>query len=259
MDQSIVSSVADDFGFHVSVPTVRQLEEKQESADAGQAASSMSSWLGGYVSLPPMLGGGSAAKTYTAYHIVTIFDKSAADGQQFEVDRRFSDFEKLLTHLRQLPNQPIVPDLPKKRFFNSSEQIIEQRRTELEKFLVTLLRSREMREYSAVKYFLTRQEGLEVFLGNVSRYDWAHQALHSLDPKYFSLDMLKAVAKIEIENRGSEIGASEPLQLMIKIPDFKDQADFLADLEDRLEKLKNLRDLFSAQAKISEAESSHIN
>ena len=71
--------------------------------------------------------------------------------------------------------------------------------------------------------------------------------------------MLKAVAKIEIENRGSEIGASEPLQLMIKIPDFKDQADFLADLEDRLEKLKNLRDLFSAQAKISEAESSHIN
>mmetsp|Transcript_9108 Transcript_9108/g.12384 ORF Transcript_9108/g.12384 Transcript_9108/m.12384 type:complete len:81 (+) Transcript_9108:863-1105(+) len=80
----------------------------------------MSSWLGSYVSLPSVLTS-SAPKTYTAYHIVTVFDKASDRPQQYEVDRRFSEFEKLLSHLRTLPNNLILPELPKKRFFNSSE------------------------------------------------------------------------------------------------------------------------------------------
>ena len=52
------------------------------------------------MSLPSMITGKGAAKTYTAYHIVTIFDKSAQPVQAYEVDRRFSEFEKLLAYLR---------------------------------------------------------------------------------------------------------------------------------------------------------------
>ena len=109
-----------------------------------QPNGSVSSWLGG-----------GGAKTYTAYHIVTVFDKNVESPQKCEVARRFSDFEKLLAYLRKLPNQHIIPDLPKKRFFNTSEQVIEMRRTELEKFLKTLLRSRELRDNSVVRYFLS--------------------------------------------------------------------------------------------------------
>lgn len=49
-----------------------------------------------------MITGGGASKTYTAYRIVTIFDKSDAAGdiRQHEVDRRFSEFEKLHAYLR---------------------------------------------------------------------------------------------------------------------------------------------------------------
>ena len=91
---------------------------------AESAPATVSSWLGGYVSLPSVItGAGSAPKTYTAYHIITIFSKYAieAGNQKYEVDRRFSDFEKLLVHLRKLPVAQILPDLPKKRYFNSSE------------------------------------------------------------------------------------------------------------------------------------------
>ena len=49
----------------------------------------------------------------------------------------------------------VIPELPKKRFFNSSEQVIELRRTELEKFLRTLLRNKDLREDAAVRFFLT--------------------------------------------------------------------------------------------------------
>ena len=86
---------------------------------------------------------------------MTTFDKETDNPQTYEVDRRFSQFEKLLAHLRQIPGM-VIPDLPKKRFFNSSEQVIELRRTELEKFLKSLIRRRELREDAAVKYFLTQ-------------------------------------------------------------------------------------------------------
>ena len=87
----------------------------------------------------------------------------------------------------------VVPELPKKRYFNSSEQVIELRRTELEKFLRTILRNTELRQDAAVKYFLTQQEGLEDFLGNVGLYSWAYTSLSTIDTKNLSLDMLKAV------------------------------------------------------------------
>ena len=89
------------------------------------------------------------------------------------MDRRFSQFEKLLTYLRQLPGHQVLPELPKKRWNNSSEQVIELRRIELEKFLRTILRNTELRGDAAVRYFLTQQEGFEDFLGNVGLYGGA--------------------------------------------------------------------------------------
>ncbi len=86
---------------------------------------------------------------------MTTFDRETDNPRTFEVDRRFSQFEKLLVYLRQIPGQ-VIPDLPKKRFFNSSAEVIELRRTELEKFLKSLRRKRELREDAAVKYFLTQ-------------------------------------------------------------------------------------------------------
>ncbi len=82
--------------------------------------------------------------------------------------------------------------------------MIELRRTELEKFLRTLLRNRDLRENVAVKYFLTQQDGLEGFLGDVGLYSWAYTSLSTIDTKKLSFDMLKAVAKAEIETRGSD-------------------------------------------------------
>ena len=127
-----------------------------------------------------------------------------------------------------------MPDLPKKRFFNTSEQVIEERRTELEKFLKTLLRNAEMRENGAVRYFLTQQEGLEVFLGNGKSYDWAYQALQSLDPKYFSLEMLRAVAQNEYHSISGEFGCMEPEVLLMKLPDDAHALTFAKDLDERL-------------------------
>ena len=52
------------------------------------------------MSLPSALTGGSGSQTYTAYHIVTVFDKDSAQPKSYGVDRRFSQFEKLLAYLR---------------------------------------------------------------------------------------------------------------------------------------------------------------
>lgn len=72
-----------------------------------------------------------------------------------EVDRRFSDFEKLLTYLRKMPSH-ILPELPQKRYFdNASESVVELRRSELEKFMRTLVRNQELRQDMAVRYFLS--------------------------------------------------------------------------------------------------------
>ena len=49
----------------------------ESSAEPAAADESSTSWLGGYVSLPTIIRGNVAKKTYTAYHIVTILDKSA--------------------------------------------------------------------------------------------------------------------------------------------------------------------------------------
>ena len=159
-----------------------------------------------------------------------------AQQQPIEVDRRFSQFEKLLAYLRQLPGHQVLPELPKKRYFNLSEQVIELRRTELEKFLRTLLRNRELRNDAAVRYFLTQQEGLDDFLGNVGHYSWAYSSLLSAfdNTQSLSLDMLKAVAKSEIDK------SSEPGQFVLDIPNAESQQDFLNDLEERLKTLENM-------------------
>ena len=68
----------------------------------------------------------------------------------------------------------------------------------------------------AVKYFLTQQDGLDSFLGDVGLYSWAYTSLSTIEMKNLSLDMLKAVAKSEIETRGSDSGA-EPEQFAITI------------------------------------------
>ena len=166
-------------------------------------------------SLPSALTGGSSVKTYTAYHIVTLFDDSQREAN--EVNRRFSQFEKLLAYLRQLPGHQVIPELPKKRYFNSSEQVVELRRTELENFLRTLLRNTELRGDAAVRYFLTQQDGLDDFLGNVGLYSWAYTSLSSIDTKNLSLDMLKAVAKSGIDK------TSEPAGFILVIPNQESQ------------------------------------
>ena len=88
------------------------------------------------------------------------------------MSRRFSEFEKLLASLRS-DNSFVIPELPKKRYYNNSESVIELRRAELETFLRTILRNRDLKESPTLIYFLTKQEGLDEFLGNVSRYGWA--------------------------------------------------------------------------------------
>ena len=73
--------------------------------------------------------------------------------QEYEVSRRFSQFEKLLASLREMQGY-VVPELPKKRFFNSSEAVIETRRSELETWLKTVARKKDLRELPIVQYFL---------------------------------------------------------------------------------------------------------
>ena len=71
--------------------------------------------------------------------------------------------------------------------------------------------------------------------------------------------MLKAVAQTEYEARGGEAGVSEPDNLILQIPGHASSAEFLQDLEERLGTLVEMRDLFSAQVKVAEAESAAIN
>ena len=47
--------------------------------------------------------------------------------------------------------------------------------------------------------------------------------------------------------------------MAIKIPGYDKAIEFQAELEERLKELRGLRDLFSAQAKVSETESTAIN
>ena len=81
------------------------------------------------------------------YHISTVFYPDTTDTdtdaniiisqleqenekipESFEVDRRFSQFEKLLEYLRKALPSEVIPELPKKRYFNKSDQVIELRR-----------------------------------------------------------------------------------------------------------------------------------
>lgn len=74
---------------------------------------------------------------------------------EFQVDRRFSQFEALHAYIKGHYKAEVIPELPKKRIFNQGEQIIELRRQELEKFLRALLRNQTLREAPAVRFFLT--------------------------------------------------------------------------------------------------------
>jgi len=134
--------------------------------------------------------------------------------------------------------------------------VIESRRTELEKWLRTVLRREETRDDFAVKCFLTRQSGLDECFVPEARYSWVHSALLSID-RNFTIDMLKAVAKSEFESRGSD--AADPERLALAIPNAQSMKDFVQDLEDRLKMIEQIRDRFSAQAKIGEVEATHIN
>ena len=79
------------------------------------------------------------------------------------------------------------------------------------------MRNKELRDNAAVRYFLTQQDDLESFLGDVGLYSWAYTALSSLDTKNLSFDVLKAVAKSGIESRGVD-GTSEPARFILTIP-----------------------------------------
>jgi hypothetical protein len=70
-------SQADDPDFSVSIPSVDTITIEADSS-ADSAASTGSSWFGGFVSLPKALTGGSTEQTYTAYHVVTIFKKESS-------------------------------------------------------------------------------------------------------------------------------------------------------------------------------------
>ena len=48
----------------------------------------------------------------------------------------------------------VIPELPKKRWYNSSDEVIETRRRELDEWVRTLVRNKELREDSTVDYFL---------------------------------------------------------------------------------------------------------
>ena len=90
-------------------------------------------------------------------------------------------------------------------------------------------------------------------MGNVGMYSWAYTSLSTIDTKNLSFDMLKAVAKSEIDK------SSEPAQFIINIPNVDSQQDFLNDLEERLVTLKSMQTVFSAQAKNLEIEAQSIN
>ena len=54
-------------------------------------------------------------------------------------------------------------------------------------------------------------------MGNVGLYSWAYTSLSTIDTKSLSLDMLKAVAKSEIDK------SSEPGQFVLNIPSAESQ------------------------------------
>ena len=232
-DLSMMSGL-ENGSFAVSIPSVTQIVEDQ-------AEQQSSSWF----RVPAMLS--SAPASYTAYQITTTFEKGAENEQTFSVDRRFSQFEKLLQHLRSL-DRFVLPELPKKRIFNQGEQVIELRRTELETFLRTLLRNPDLRTNEAVRAFLSLKDGIDEFLGDVGLYKWAYSSLASVDTHQLSFAMMRAVAKAEIESRSSR--SSEPEKLQIAIPNYATQEEFLSELKDRIALARQLRDQFSKQAKI---------
>ena len=84
-----MNSQEDDPLFKVGVPSTRKVEQKT------------SGWLGGYVKTPAMLGG-SDNSSYTVYILKTQITnpENLNDVQEYEVQRRFSDFEKFLAILR---------------------------------------------------------------------------------------------------------------------------------------------------------------
>ena len=88
----------------------------------------------------------------------------------------------------------MIPELPKKRWYNSSDEVIETRRRELDEWVRTLVRNKELREDSTVDFFLKQQDGIQEYLGNVNMYSYAYASLRNLGRNYMSYDMLSAVA-----------------------------------------------------------------
>ena len=152
--------------------------------------------------------------------------------------RRFSDFEKFLSILREKQGF-VIPELPKKRWFNSSETVIETRRSELDVWIKTVVKCRELREDPLVDYFLKHQEGVNEFLGNVNMYSWAYASLRNLGKNYMSYEMLSAVAQANLET------SHEPDQFALTYPNDMSKDSFLADLHDKIAVLTQLRDQFS--------------
>ena len=92
----------------------------------------------------------------------------------------------------------VIPELPKKRWYNSSDEVIETRRRELDEWVRTLVRNKELREDSTVDYFLKQQDGIHEYLGNVNMYSYAYTSLRNLGRNYMSYDMLSAVAQANL-------------------------------------------------------------
>ena len=133
----------------------------------------------------------------------------------------------------------VVPELPKKRYFNSSEAVIETRRSELEIWIKTIARKKDLREVPIVQYFLKEKEGVDEFLGDANLYSWAYQSLSKLDRKNMSFEMLKAVALAKTDL------SEDPQQFNLKFPGGATKDEFIKDLDDKIVVLTHLRDQFS--------------
>ena len=146
----------------------------------------------------------------------------------------------------------VIPELPKKRWFNTGETVIETRRSELDVWIKALVRNRELREDATVDYFLKQQDGLNEYLGNVNMYSWAYASLRNLGRNYMSYEMISAVTQANLET------SFEPDQFALTYPNNMTKDTFLADLADKIAVLTQLRDQFSQQAKLVERQAQEM-
>ncbi|CAG9332159.1 unnamed protein product [Blepharisma stoltei] len=90
---------------------------------------------------------------YKSYHVYTIFTR--INEESFRVNRRFRDLEWLNDILRERYKGFSIPPLPDKSFlFKNNNKFLEQRRKEIEQYLVLLSRHPILKESPPFKLFL---------------------------------------------------------------------------------------------------------